>query len=118
MWRDDACLLDMLLASRRAAAHARDARREDFATDRMLQDAVVLCLMLVGEAAARLTLDFRARHRDIQWRRIIGMRNRLIHDYRAVDPGAVWRTVRDDVPDLIARLEALVPPEDDGVAKP
>ena len=55
--------------------------------------------------------ELRRANSDIPWREIVGMRNRLVHDYFDIDLPLVWDTVRYDLPDLVARLEPLVPPE-------
>ncbi len=68
--------------------------------------------MLLGEAAKRLSETFRSAHPEIPWRLAAGMRDRLIHHYDDVDLVEVWKTVRRDVPELIAALEPLVPREE------
>ena len=66
---------------------------------------------IIGEAASRISEETRARHPNIPWTQIIGMRNRIVHGYFAIRLDRVWQTVQDDLPPLIAQLEALVPPE-------
>ena len=75
------------------------------------QDAVVRALEIVGEAAGHISEKFRETHPEIAWHKMIGMRNRLIHEYFRVNYGAVWDTVKNDLPDLIEVLKELVPPE-------
>jgi uncharacterized protein with HEPN domain len=60
--------------------------KEDFFKNRMVQDAVVRNLEIIGEAAKRVSNHYQATHREIPWRGVIGMRNVLIHDYEGVDP--------------------------------
>jgi len=112
MQRDQAYALDILEAARRASGYVVTTRQEEFLADPMRQDAVIRCLAVVGEAARRLSPDFRAACPEAPWARMVGMRNRLVHDYDAVDAGRVWDTARHDLPALIAALEPLVPPED------
>jgi uncharacterized protein with HEPN domain len=78
--------------------------KTSFVGDSLRRDAVVRQLMIVGEAARRLSAEFRARYPDIPWADIVGMRNRLVHDYINVDWDLVWDTVHYDVPFLQARL--------------
>lgn len=111
MWRDEALALDMLIAARKARAYLGPAGVEDLETNTLLQDAIVRQLGIVGEAAARISNEYRTTCPDVPWRDIVGMRNRLVHDYWDTDVSAVWRTVSNDLPGLIGTLAALIPPE-------
>ena len=111
MPRDDAYLLDMLLAAREARDFASSYGIEEFRHNRMAQLAVLKAIEIVGEAASRVSEAFTHEHPDIPWRAIVGMRNRLVHDYAGIDLDRVWETVRNDIPTLIALLEPLVPSE-------
>ncbi|MDE0055999.1 MAG: DUF86 domain-containing protein [Gammaproteobacteria bacterium] len=111
MPRDDAYLLDMLLAAREARDFASSLGIKGFRQNRMAQLAVLKAIEIVGEAASRVSDAFAHEHPDIPWRAIVGMRNRLVHDYAGIDLDRVWETVRNDIPTLIALLEPLVPPE-------
>jgi uncharacterized protein with HEPN domain len=112
MQRDQACLLDMLLAARRARRHVAPLDRRAFEVDEKAQDAAVLCLIVIGEAASRTGPHAKDLLPQIDWRRVVGMRNILVHDYGGIDLGEVWRTLDDDLPRLIAQLETLVPPQE------
>lgn len=112
MRRDDAYLLDMLIAARDAVTFLGELSSEQFAASRIHQQAVAKALETIGEAAARVSESTRAAHAEIPWREIIGMRHRLVHDYFEVDLQKVWDTVRNDIPPLIAILERVVPPEE------
>jgi uncharacterized protein with HEPN domain len=68
-------------------------------------------LLLIGEATKRLSDGFRDDHPSIPWTEMAGMRDRLIHDYRNVGLQEVWNTVSRDMPDLLDRIEPLVPDE-------
>lgn len=113
MTRPDAkYLLDMLLSARLARDYLRGVSREAFDASDLLRDAVVRRLEIIGEAAARISADTLAIHPVIPWREIVGMRNRLVHEYFQVDTDVVWEVVQHDLPKLIAQLEPLVPPEE------
>lgn len=111
MWRDEALALDMLIAARKARAYLGNTVIEDLEANTLLQDAIVRQLGILGEAAARVSGEYRNTCPDVPWRDIVGMRNRLVHDYWDTDVGEVWRTVTHDLPDLIDTLVALIPPE-------
>lgn len=111
MPRDDILLLDMLLAARDAAEFAEGLTFETFERNRMAQRAILKSVEIVGEAASRIGVETRAAHPEIPWTAIVGMRNRLVHEYSNVNLRRVWEVVQRDIPHLIPQLENLVPPE-------
>jgi uncharacterized protein with HEPN domain len=107
--RDDPLrLADMLAAARDASRFATDRCEADLHRDRQLALALLKCIEIVGEAAARIGTETRARHKDLPWNEMVGMRNRLVHNYFDVDLSLLWTTVTDDLPALIAVLERIV----------
>lgn len=83
---------------------------ETFLADLKTQRAVVMSLMIVGEAARRVVAeypDFAEANREIPWRSIRGMRNRIAHGYFDVDLHVVWQTVETELPKLIERIGAI-----------
>lgn len=81
----------------------------DFLTDLKTQRAVVMCLMIVGEAASRIVAehpDFAEANGSVPWRSIRGMRNRIAHGYFDIDLHVVWQTVAE-LPPLITRLSKI-----------
>lgn len=101
-------LIHMADAAREAMGYAAGRSRSDLDTDTMLARALVNCLAVIGEAAARITSKTRGREASIPWARIVGMRNRLIHTYFDIDQDEVWKTVMEDLPILAERLQALL----------
>ena len=112
MLRDEGWLLDILLAARRVSTYMEGVSEEEFRKDQMLQDAVVKRLEIIGEAAGQLSPECKGKHPGLPWPLIVGMRNRLIHEYFNVDLAVVWETARNDIPKLIDQIEPLVPPEE------
>jgi uncharacterized protein with HEPN domain len=82
----------------------RGHERGDLEPDRRLSLALVRLLEIVGEAASRVTADFRTDHGQIPWADIIGLRNRLIHGYDSVDPDILWDILVGDLPLLVEQL--------------
>jgi len=105
----------MLIWARRASNYGDRLSESRFCADRLVQDATIRCLEVIGEAAGRISEDFRVQHPDIPWAKITGMRNRLTHDYAHVDMSQVWLSATHDCPELIAQLEPLVPASADGI---
>jgi uncharacterized protein with HEPN domain len=112
MLRDEAYLLDMLIAARKAIEFVRDITWFQFKESELHQNAVLHPLEVIGEAARLISDETRRSHPEIPWTQVIGMRNRLIHEYLHIDLRTVWDTIHDDLPNLIEQLEPLIPPED------
>ena len=113
MWRDDALLLDILLAAGDACEFVHGLDWAGFSNSKLHQSAVERCMGIIGEAASHVSREFQERHPEIPWRKIIGMRHRLIHAYNEVRHDIVWEVVQNDLPPLIETLKPLIPPEDD-----
>jgi uncharacterized protein with HEPN domain len=64
-------------------------------------------IALIGEAVKRLSPEMRARHPDVPWRDIAGMRDRLIHGYDSIDVDELWKTATEDVPVLLERIKRV-----------
>lgn len=110
MWRDEAYLLDMLLAAREIREHATGVTWQRFSEDRILQNALMHLVQIVGEAARKVSTEFQENHPEIPWAEVIGMRHRLVHEYFRIIPEKVWDVVQQDIAPLIEALEPLVPP--------
>ncbi|GAB4575804.1 MAG: DUF86 domain-containing protein [Anaerolineae bacterium] len=113
MPRDTGYLWDILNACQLILEFVRGMSREEFDQDIRTQDAVVRRIEIIGEAVRRLSEPYRATHPHIAWAEIVGMRNRLIHEYDVIDLDIVWGVVQHDIPVLAAQIEELLkPPED------
>lgn len=104
-------LRHMLDHAREAVELLRGKTQADLAGTRLLQLGLVRLVEIIGEAAARVSKEERARHSAIPWEDVVGMRNKLIHGYDAVDLDILWDTVMDDLPRLITELERAVEPK-------
>jgi len=67
--------------------------KDEFIQNRMIQDAVIRCFEVIGEAEKRLPESFKSHHSPIPWRRITGFRNIMIHNYDGVNLHHVWNTI-------------------------
>jgi uncharacterized protein with HEPN domain len=90
-----------------ACVFAEGITLEEFIGDRKTAKAIIRSVEVIGEAASRMSDQFREKHPEIPWQQIIGMRNRLIHGYFDIDYPTVWHTVKDDLPPLLDNLKAL-----------
>lgn len=109
MRKDDAVrFLHMLEAAREALSFAENKTRTSLNTDRKLALALVKDIEIIGEAAANVTPEGREILPDVPWNEIVGMRNRLIHAYFDIDLDVLWKTIIEDIPPLISKLEKRV----------
>ena len=101
---------DMKRAAEEAISFAADITEADFLASSQRQKACAMCLVIVGESAARIeqvSPDFVAAHADWPWKDMRGMRNIIVHDYSRLHLPRVWLTVKKSLPDLLAKIEAL-----------
>ena len=107
--RDLILLLDDMLDS--ALKIMRYTDNLDFAlfiNDEKTIDAVVRNFEIIGEAANRIDPDFRTTNSEIEWKRIRGFRNRIVHDYFGIDYEIVWTIIDNDIEELIEQLQKLI----------
>ncbi|EKD80221.1 MAG: hypothetical protein ACD_40C00174G0005 [uncultured bacterium] len=86
----------------------RDVKVEQFLTNRMVQSAVIRELQIVGEAAGKLEDEFRDSHSNIPWRMVVGMRNRLTHEYWDVDLVKVYNVCQVELMELKKEIETIM----------
>ncbi len=98
----------MLDHAMEALAMVQKKNRSDLDNDRMLELSLVRLVEIIGEAAARVETESREKYPSVPWPQIVGMRNRLVHGYDAVDLDVLWDTIIDDLPPLIAELEKIL----------
>jgi uncharacterized protein with HEPN domain len=112
---DDALLLDMLIAARKIQRFVAGMTFEEFEANEMAQSAVLREFQVIGEAARLVTDATRTACVGIEWQLIVGMRNRLVHEYFEIRLDVVWETVRSDIPILITQLGQYIAPNSPNV---
>lgn len=102
-WRD--YIADILSALQEVEDFTGGMEYEHFAADRKTVNAVVRSLEVMGEAAKRIPEDVRRRYPDVPWKRMTGMRDKLIHEYSGVDLEIVWGVVKTELPPVKPLIE-------------
>ena len=106
--RNPVLLLDDIIeAATKIKEYIGSYSYEQFITDSKTIDAVVRNFEIIGEAANRLPDDFKSQNTEIDWARIRGFRNRIVHDYFGIDYAIVWGIIQDYLPFLISSIKKL-----------
>lgn len=108
--RDSAYLWDMLDAARAVQEFISSAEFGQYLQDRKLRMAVERGVEIIGEAARRVSDGFRGAHPESPWKKIIGQRNILAHEYGEVRHERMWVLATAAIPDRIRKFTPLVPP--------
>jgi uncharacterized protein with HEPN domain len=111
MQRDLQFLLDMLQSAELVATYTSGCSKDQFVEDIQLQDSVIRRLLVIAEAARRVSEATRQTLPNIAWAEINGMRNRLVHEYDDVNLNIVWDVIQTEIPTTIAILKLYIPPD-------
>jgi uncharacterized protein with HEPN domain len=112
MEHDDAIYVGHMLDMTRRAVKAIETKsRANYDEDDILRLGLTHLVQVIGEAARKVSAKFQEEHPEIAWRRIIGMRHRIVHDYMRVDEDILWQVVTKDLPELLPLLEEMMPDE-------
>jgi uncharacterized protein with HEPN domain len=107
--RDTILLLDdMLQSAYKIRNYSAGLQYESFLNDDKTMDAVVRNFEIIGEAANKIDPNFRSKNPVIEWKRIRGFRNRIVHDYFGVDYEIIWSIIENYLDILILNLEKII----------
>jgi len=98
---------DIIESGKKILTYTTGLDYDGFVANDLVVDAVIRNFEIIGEAANRLPTEFKDAHPDIDWHRIRGFRNRIVHDYFGIDYEIVWTVKETFLPDLISRLNSL-----------
>ncbi|MFH0731816.1 MAG: DUF86 domain-containing protein [Candidatus Omnitrophota bacterium] len=79
----------------------------EFEKDKKTVFAVIRALEIIGEAAKKIPLAIKSKHKNIPWKQIAGMRDKLVHEYFGVNVEVIWKTITEDIPPLKPLIERL-----------
>ena len=97
----------MIESSRKILSYTKGFDLDKFLLDDKTADAVVRNFEIIGEAANRVDPDFKLKNPQIDWRKLRGFRNRIVHDYFGIDYNIVWSIIENDIDELIFQLGKL-----------
>ena len=99
---------DILDSAEKIKEYTANLSFDDFLEDSKTVDAVIRNFEIIGEAARRLPKDFKKSYSSVNWSRIIGFRNRIVHDYFGIDYKIVWRIIKNNLDQLIKDLSSIL----------
>ena len=102
--KDQLYILHIIEAIERIESYVVGLDFSSFDRNTMAHTAVIRELEVIGEATKNLSEEFKNSHANIKWPEIIGMRNKLIHEYFDIDTELVWQTIVKDLPELKKEL--------------
>lgn len=102
---------DVLECIKKVEKYTRDMDFTLFEKDDKTVDAVIKNLETIGEAAGHISDDIKARHKDIPWKEIVGLRNRIVHGYFNIDLKIIWGVIKQELPTLKIQLEHILKQE-------
>ena len=102
---------DIRESCKKILRYTQGLRLEEFAADEKTLDAVVRNLIVIGEAVKNLPDDFRRRHPDVEWRKIAGLRDIVVHEYFGIDEDILWDVVQNKIPELLQAVEQILKKE-------
>ncbi len=108
MRREELYLQDIVEAAVEIAGYLEGVEQERFLANSMLRSAVLLQLMIIGEAASRLPSSLKARHPEVAWSKITSFRSLIVHAYFAMSWPIVWSAAVMDTPDLRRSIAAIL----------
>ena len=108
MRREELYLTDIVDAADAIQRFMEGTQRRDFLDDDLRQSAVLQKLIVIGEAAARLPVDFRESHLEVEWADVGAFRNIAVHEYFAVNWSIVWVTATEDAPALREKVARIL----------
>ena len=98
---------DICQAIDRIEQYTSDLSFNDFSKDQKSIDAVARNFEIVGEAANRLPDDFKESYSNIEWRKIVGLRHRIVHEYFGIDIAIIWQILQKDLPLLRSEISRI-----------
>ncbi len=99
-------LADMVAGCEKVLRFTAGMTRAEFFEDEKTHDAVVRNIQIVGEGAKHIPLEVRQKMPDVEWRKMAGMRDLIVHAYFGIDPDILWLTVETKIPELLRTLRA------------
>ena len=98
---------DILESIRAIEEYSANIDKEELEKSRMIQSAIIREIEIIGEAVKNIPQNVKEKHKEIEWKKISGMRDVIVHGYFGVDLDAVWNVIKRDLPILKKQIEKI-----------
>lgn len=85
-----------------------DMTFEDFLNDKKTKNAVIRSIEVIGEATKNIPESIKVKYPSVPWKKMAGMRDKMIHEYHRIDFGILWKTVKEDIPFVKPMLQSVM----------
>jgi uncharacterized protein with HEPN domain len=102
-------LEDIIESAEKILQYTEDISFKEFSKDNKTVDAVIRNFEIIGEASNLLPDEIKDKYSEIDWHRIHGFRNRIVHDYFGVDLQIIWKIILEQIPGLITEISKIIP---------
>jgi uncharacterized protein with HEPN domain len=99
---------DVLDAIKCIEGYLRGVDKDAFEENRMMQDAIMHQIEIIGEASNRISDEFQDKYPDLPWMQMRAIRNKIVHDYREVNLSVIWDTAKNNLPSLKKQIKKLL----------
>lgn len=104
--RDKSYIYDILKYSQEVIDILKDENHNSFVNNRIKRLAIERLIQIIGEAANHLSKDFMQENSDIPWKKIIGLRNKIVHDYGEILTDRIWLIASQSIPELMDQIKS------------
>jgi len=106
--KNDSVFIEHILDSINAIENfSMNLNREELTSNRLKQSAIIREIEIIGEAVKNISENIKNKHKEIEWKDIVGTRDKMIHHYFGVDLNIVWDIIKKDLPKLKKQIEKI-----------
>ncbi len=107
--RNEEALIDIYNAANDILSFTDGITKKDLEINKMRLNATLYSIQIIGESTKRLSLEFRKANPEIPWKKMAGMRDKIVHDYNRINLNLIWEVATQEIPKLREQIKILLP---------